>query len=230
MKMLLFWIFCLILSYGDEDSLLFDGIKVTYTDDKHHTENIIVRREINTVCKKIPITNEVFWGNSYADDSIPKACKSTFITSGGKSIFPMQLHPKIETVGELEVLDFMDLMQSDTSMLLIDSRGEDWYTYRTIPGAINIPYMYIMDRDIFVDEFKKAIEILGIKNVKGIFDFSHAKQLLIFCNGAWCSQSPKMIKALLKLGYPPEKLKWYRGGMEDWLGLNMTTTRAKGTL
>lgn len=30
---------------------------------------------------------------------------------------------------------------------------------------------------------------------------------------------------MLDLGYPPEKIKWYRGGLNDWLGLSMTTTK-----
>jgi len=38
----------------------------------------------------------------------------------------------------------------------------------------------------------------------------------------WCGQSPTNIKDLLALGYPAHKIKWYRGGMQDWeiLGLN----------
>ena len=36
-----------------------------------------------------------------------------------------------------------------------------------------------------------------------------------------------MIKQLLKIGYPAEKIKWYRGGMQSWLGLGMTSTRGK---
>ncbi len=229
MKVLLSLVF-LIVSYANDSSLLNDGVKIVYTDDNHQEKNITVKREINRACKKIPITNEIFWENGYADDTIPNACKSTFITSGGKSIFPMKIHPKIETVAELEVLEFINKMQSDPTMLLVDSRGEEWYSYRTIPGAINIHYMHMMDRKIFANEFKKAMTLLGIKELKGAYDFSGAKKLLLFCNGAWCSQSPQMIKALLDLGYPPEKIKWYRGGMEDWLGLSMTTTRDKRNL
>jgi hypothetical protein len=37
-----------------------------------------------------------------------------------------------------------------------------------------------------------------------------------------------MIRVLLELGYPAEKIKWYRGGMQSWLGLSMTST--KGTV
>jgi rhodanese-related sulfurtransferase len=115
-------------------------------------------------------------------------------------------------------------------MLLVDTRGEEWYHYRTIPGAVNIHYIYVLEAKLFPEEYQRALALLGIKTVNHILDFSEAKELLLFCNGAWCSQSPQMIKALLKLGYPPQKMKWYRGGMEDWLGFNMTTTRAKNAL
>ena len=77
----------------------------------------------------------------------------------------------------------------------------------------------------FPEEFRQALARLGVLGTKKPYDFSHAKTILLFCNGAWCSQSPKMINSLLALGYPPEKIKWYRGGMDDWLGLSMTTTR-----
>ncbi|MDH3355786.1 MAG: rhodanese-like domain-containing protein, partial [Chromatiales bacterium] len=38
-------------------------------------------------------------------------------------------------------------------------------------------------------------------------------------------QSPLAIKALLKLGYPAEKLKWYRNGMQDWEILGLSTVK-----
>jgi rhodanese-related sulfurtransferase len=218
-----------MLCYSDAD-LLINGVKTKYTDKDGKTAVITVKRQIEAPCQKLPITNETFWENGYAHDSIPAACKSTFITSAGKTIFPMILHPKIETVSEPEVLDFIQLMQDDRRMLLIDTRGEEWYDYRTIPGAVNIHYIYLMEAALFPKEYQKALTALGIRQINQRLDFSAAKELLLFCNGAWCSQSPKMIKALLKLGYPPEKLKWYRGGMEDWLGFNMTTTRTKNGL
>ena len=36
-----------------------------------------------------------------------------------------------------------------------------------------------------------------------------------------------LLKHLIKLGYPPQKIKWYRGGMHDWLTLSMTSTRGQ---
>ena len=46
--------------------------------------------------------------------------------------------------------------------------------------------------------------------------FDNAKTVVMFCNGPWCGQSPTNIKGLLKIGYPANKIKWYRGGMQDW--------------
>jgi rhodanese-related sulfurtransferase len=44
----------------------------------------------------------------------------------------------------------------------------------------------------------------------------------LFCNGAWCGQSPASIRALLTMGYPQSKIKYYRGGMNDWKLLGLT--------
>lgn len=219
----IFGFFC----FSDEmnNSLLTLGVETDHINDSGEKKRMTVKREIDPVCKGIPITNDLFWKDQYASTDISQACKSTFITSAGKTIFPMKLHKDIETYGEIEVLGFIKKMQYDNAMLFIDCRDEEWYTYRTIPGAINIPYDYMMMPKVFEEEYKNALIQLGIRGKQKPFDFSQAKTILLFCNGAWCSQSPKMVKALLALGYPPEKIKWYRGGMEDWLGMSMSTTK-----
>lgn len=219
---------CFILlsfSKGDGSALELININTTHINHKGESVPFTVKRDIDPLCKNIHITNEIFWQGNYANQKVPETCKSTFITSAGKSIFPMKLHQDVETYGEVEVMAFIKQMQKNDSMLLIDTRGEEWYEYRTIPGAINIHYLYIMQPKTFEKEFQEALGILGILGKKEPFDFSQAKTILLFCNGAWCSQSPKMVKALLALGYPPKKIKWYRGGMDDWLGLSMSTTK-----
>ena len=216
-----------IFSFSNEmdSSLLTSGVETDYINHAGEKKRITVKREIDPACKGIPITNDLFWKDQYASIDVSQACKSTFITSAGKTIFPMKIHKDIETYGEMEVLEFIKKMQHDNSMLFVDSRDEEWYAYRTIPGAINIPYDYMMMPEAFEEEYKNALVKLGILGKKKPFDFSQAKTILVFCNGAWCSQSPKMVKALLSLGYPPKKIKWYRGGMETWLALGMTSTR-----
>jgi rhodanese-related sulfurtransferase len=67
---------------------------------------------------------------------------------------------------------------------------------------------------------------LGVKiNEDDTFDFSQVKTIVVFCNGPWCSQSVALIEALLEIGYPAEKISWYRGGMQTWLAAGMTCSR-----
>jgi len=61
------------------------------------------------------------------------------------------------------------------------------------------------------------------------WDFTKAKELLLWCNGPWCGQSPRAIRALLAIGYPAEKLHYYRGGMQMWQSLGLTTVLPKDT-
>lgn len=190
-------------------------------------KRVTIEREIDELCLFIGISNETIWAGSYASRTVPQRCTATFVKSVGQ-IQPLTIHPEVETLAELEVLDFIDKMQKNSNMMLIDTRSDSFYEYRTIPSAKNIIYSHITKRKNFPKEFDKALKYLGVTNKdgkKGLYDFSNAKTIALFCNGSWCSQSPSMIKALIKLGYPAEKIKWYRGGMDDWLSTSMTSTR-----
>ncbi|HEB77112.1 MAG TPA: rhodanese-like domain-containing protein, partial [Methylothermaceae bacterium] len=35
----------------------------------------------------------------------------------------------------------------------------------------------------------------------------------------------QVIQLLISLGYPADKIKWYRGGMQAWLSLGLTTEK-----
>mgnify|MGYP001814594428 FL=1 len=144
-------------------------------------------------------------------------------------IQPAVLAPGVETIAEVEVLDYLKRMNGgDDSILVIDSRTPDWVKRGTIPGAINIPWttLNISKSDPFtiVDTLEKHF---NVKAQEDLYDFSKAKTLVMFCNGMWCGQSPNNIKSLLKIGYPPHKIKWYRGGMQDWAILGLTTVPGK---
>jgi len=204
----------------------YTGVHTQHTDRNGKEKKIHIEREIDPKCLDLPVTNQMIWEGAYADAAVPEACKAMFVTTVGQ-IQPMKLHPEVETYGEMEVMKFIKHMQERDDMLLIDTRMENWYHYRTIPGAVNISHLDISKAALFPKAFQKALKTLGVTRKNGIYDFSHAKTIVLFCNGAWCSQSPQMIKYLIKLGYPPKKIKWYRGGMHSWLTLGMTSTRGK---
>ncbi len=145
-------------------------------------------------------------------------------------IQPAVLAPGVETIAEREVLHYLEKMaKGDDSILVIDSRTPDWVKKGTIPGAINLPWTKLNPAkgadpvsilEIMEDKF-------NVTESEGLLDFTNAKTLVMFCNGMWCGQSPNNIKNLLKFGYPAHKIKWYRGGMQDWEILGLSTVPGK---
>ncbi|MCB1757743.1 MAG: rhodanese-like domain-containing protein [Gammaproteobacteria bacterium] len=160
-------------------------------------------------------------------------------------IQPMVLAPGVETLGEVEVLDYIAKMEAgDDSIILIDSRTPDWVAKGTIPGAKNISWVELTPAKGATTEgiIKVMTGDFNVKMADGVdafavdeaiaggtageaFDYSNAKTLVLFCNGMWCGQSPESIKTLMKFGYPVEKIKWYRDGMQSWEILGLTTVK-----
>ncbi len=137
-------------------------------------------------------------------------------------IHPMKATVGVETVGELELLDFLIAKVRTGQGMLIDSRLPEWYQKGTIPGAVNIPWT-ILSAGPDNPHTARILAALGAVEDGGQWDFRSALSLMMFCNGPWCDQSPRAIKNLISLGYPPEKLSYYRGGMQLWLLLGLTT-------
>jgi rhodanese-related sulfurtransferase len=142
-------------------------------------------------------------------------------------IRPIKLAPGVETIGELELLDYLVAAgKPDSDILVIDSRTPDWVAKGTIPGSVNIPWTLLKEdtsnpltiAGILQDRF-------GAVDEEPFWDFSNVKTLVLFCNGMWCGQSPRNISTLLKYGYPAYKIKWYRGGMQNWQALGLTTVK-----
>ena len=148
---------------------------------------------------------------------------------------PMVIVPGVDTIGELEMLDYLSRSaQGDESILVVDSRTPDWVMRGTIPGSVNVPW-----NKINIDTggtFETPTEAEGLKHIladefgakqtaDGKWDFSGAKTLVLYCNGIWCPQSSTNIKTLVEYGYPVFKIKWYRGGMQDWVSVGLTTVK-----
>ncbi|AXC51315.1 rhodanese-like domain-containing protein [Paracoccus suum] len=129
-------------------------------------------------------------------------------------IQPISPAPGVATIGELELIEAMKAGETT----LVDGRTPDWYAGGTIPGAINIPYTQAVER----------LAELGCEpDFDGKFDCSSAHNVIMFCNGAWCGQSPTAIRAMIGAGYPPEKIHYYRGGVLEWRLLGLTVAGGK---
>ena len=141
-------------------------------------------------------------------------------------IQPSKLAPGVETIGESEVIQYAKSMSDgDDSIVLIDSRTPDWVGRGTIPSAMNVPWTKLNPAKgadpISIAEIME--DVFNVKSNEELMDFSDCKTAVLFCNGMWCGQSPNNIRNLLKFGYPAHKIKWYRGGMQDWEILGLTT-------
>ena len=160
-------------------------------------------------------------------------------------IQPIKLAKGVETIGELELIGYLDkIAKGDSSVMVIDSRTPSWVAKGTIPGSVNLPWTRISPKEgantqdiikhmredfgVTLAEEKDSFDVdeaIISSIVNEVFDFSKAKTLVMFCNGMWCGQSPNNIRNLLKFGYPADKIKWYRGGMQDWEILGLTTVK-----
>ncbi len=206
-------------------------LEVKITKDKSYT-TVKVDGELVKI-SRIQDTGHVIDG-SYAKTSRP--CPPFCIN-------PLKLDERVHTVAELEVIEFMETALYRGSGMIIDARTPSWHRKGTIPGSVNIPFTEF-EKDPEGVEIAELLESLGaverdevnpvvrmiekfgfldgdLKTDK--WDFSQAKDLLLWCNGPWCGQSPRAIRGLLSLGYPPEKLYYYRGGMQMWQSLGLTT-------
>ncbi len=134
-------------------------------------------------------------------------------------IHPMAAAEGVATLGELEVIAFLEDEVATGAGLLIDSRLPDFYAAGTIPGALNVPFSILDGENPYLPELLRA---LGVTGDPSAFDFSDALHLVLFCNGPWCDQSPRAINSLISAGYPAAKLGYYRGGMQDWQLLGLT--------
>jgi rhodanese-related sulfurtransferase len=143
-------------------------------------------------------------------------------------IQPMRIE-NVLTVGELEVLSFIDKLKEKKARLLIDVRESVFYVKESIPASINLPFSMLKAKSKYQEE---VLKLLGAKAIKKnaikknsmlTWSFKDAQSLLIFGDSATSNEASNTIKELLKLGYPSTKLLYYRAGLTSWKALGLST-------
>ena len=126
---------------------------------------------------------------------------------------PHEAAPGVATVGELEVLRFLDERRG----IVVDTRITGLYLLGTIPGAVNIARKGIVSR----------LGELGCARKGNAWDCAAAKPALLFCDSSLGSEAPKAIRDIVAAGFPANRLFYYRGGLQSWaiLGLTMKKPR-----
>ncbi|MEO5363096.1 MAG: rhodanese-like domain-containing protein [Magnetococcus sp. DMHC-8] len=135
---------------------------------------------------------------------------------------PLEAAPGVKTVGEVELIHFMNKALKDGSGILVDARTPDWHAKGTIPGSINVPHTDLSPGGADAKTLENALKLFGVTRQGSGWDFAKARTLVMWCNGAWCGQSPTAIQNLLQLGYPADKLLYYHAGMQSWKMFGLT--------
>jgi rhodanese-related sulfurtransferase len=190
------------------DPSVFLTHDLPYVEVRHHGKTVRIERNPDT-------DNMIDPDYSLTSRPCPPYC-----------IQPMQLAPGVETIGELEMIDYLRAISAgNTHVMVIDSRDGDWPRRSgMIPGAVSVAWDQLFPARNDPEKIANLLEdLFGARRDAPLWSFAHAKTLVFYCNGAWCGQSPTNIKTLLMLGYPANKIKWYRGGMQDWKMLGLTT-------
>ena len=187
-------------------------------------ENVIVKitkdipyAYINDSGKKVKIERIQDIDNKLTDDytKTSRACPPFCIQ-------PTQVHSGIKNIAELEIIEFMQKKVSTNKGIIVDARLKSWFELETIPSAINIPFPIMQNAS--KEKAEMIFKILGMKiKADKTWDFTNAKELVVFCNGVWCEQSSHFISGMLKHNYPAEKLAYYRSGFQGWKLLGLTT-------
>jgi len=132
---------------------------------------------------------------------------------------PMTVARNVATVGELDVINFMSGPLEAGGGLLIDARMPDARAVAHIPASVNIPAATVADTNPFRDEILMA---LGAEQYQGLFNFDGAMDLVVFDDGPATQDAPNFITDMLAAGYPADKIRYYRGGMQVWTTLGLT--------
>ena len=116
---------------------------------------------------------------------------------------PLEVAPGVETIGELELVEHLEAGRP-----AVDTRRAEYREQAAIPGTRGIPH----------DEIAERAEELDPDEIT-----------VLFCNGPQCTATPQAIRTLLDLGVPAARLRYYRGGLHDWmtLGFPVEGSRAR---
>ena len=152
------------------------------------------------------------------DVTIERISTPTALSCPPFCIQPIKIK-NIETVGELEVLEFIKEVKRKRDGLLIDVRKNSKYNEETIPSAINLPYEMLTEASPYQ---KEVLKTLGAKKIKKGWFFKNPQKLLIFGESSFSPEASKAVKKLIKLGYPTNKILYYRGGILSWKAAGLT--------
>ncbi len=189
----------------------------------HKGRSIKIIRDIN---RSFKIPSKIRNSLMFTSDACPPFC-----------LQPLTLDDlPVKTVAEAEIIDFMSTQLRDNKGILIDVRHPKRYVASTIPGSVNY-FIQMIQKGAGDEAFDSMLKSLGAKRRDKIswltqqmeniglsstseltenWDFTQAKELILWGESATDKTPVDGIRVLLKAGYPAHKIHWYHSGIASW--------------
>jgi len=145
---------------------------------------------------------------------------STDSTCAAACIAPMKVADGVSTIDEQQVLAFLVEVVANNQGLLVDARGLGDRSRGFIPGSVSLPAATLDPQGSY---WPNVVMALGAAEQDGGYGFDQARDLLVYDKGPSSDDAGTLVRHLLEIGYPAEKITYYRGGMQMWsvLGFNI---------
>jgi rhodanese-related sulfurtransferase len=138
-------------------------------------------------------------------------------------LIPLRASEGVATYGALEVAAFLANEGAAGRGHLMDIRMPAAFAETRLPGAVNVPLATLAPDNPFRADILLA---LGARKVDGALSFEGAPVLVIYGAGLKDEAAQTAVKHLLLAGYPVELVKYFRGGLQEWLFYGLTVIGA----
>ncbi|SIS83868.1 Rhodanese-like domain-containing protein [Roseivivax lentus] len=128
---------------------------------------------------------------------------------------PMEAAPGVSAIGEAELVAFLAGPVSEMRGVLVDARAPGPFATGMLPGAISVPGFTLHSDNPYRAELLAA---LGLAPGR-----SPDLTLVVFGQGPLDPVPVMALRALFEAGYPAERMQYYRGGLDVWTALGLTT-------
>lgn len=130
---------------------------------------------------------------------------------------PLYIMDGVETVAELDVIEFLDVTASNGTGLLVDTRAQTDFAKATLPGAVSVPAATVSPENPYRGDLLAALGFSGQGGSATTYT------LLVFDQNAASPEAAQAVRDLVQAGYPADKILYYRAGIDGWTALGLST-------
>ena len=134
---------------------------------------------------------------------------------------PMRASQGVETLGALEVIWLLQTEVSVGAGLVVDVRLPQDFAAGHVPGAVNVPGVTLAPGN---PSLKAILMAFGAAEAGGTLEFASVRPLTVYGAGPGQADAAAAIRSLVEQGFPAGKLRYFRGGMQEWLQFGLTVS------